>query len=293
MSKKSLMNLGMIYSNILNNVKVVEEKSLPKTRGTGAKELNDKGAADLQDGGPTEKGGFKPSEIDSKKLSEKDIEENEYAGNTLTAEEDEEILGKSSHRAINKFMSKSIFDKLYENVMSDSMMGMDNEDAETMELDALGIDSYMGGEDMGGDEDTVTITLSKDLAKQLHDVLMGVIGDEGEGEMEDMGEEDMGGDELDFEAETPEEDEEEMGHSIVNAKKPNMGEKGNNKVNVKLKPSGGSSGGDGKYTDEVNGNAGDLGHALVNAKKPNMGDKGNNKVSGQTKTGKVGSDFFA
>jgi hypothetical protein len=70
-----------------------------------------------------------------------------------------------------------------------------------------------------------------------------------------------------------------------------MGEKGSNKVNAKLKP--GSKNADSKYTDEVNGDAGDLGHALVNAKKPNMGDKGNNKVSGQSKTGKVGGDFFA
>lgn len=284
------MNLGKIYGNMLNNVKVVEEKSLPKKQGPGDKELNDKDAAKLQDGGPSEKGGFKPAEIDSTKLPEKDIEDNMYAGKSLTAEEDEEIVEKSSQRAINKFMSKSIFDKLYENVMSDSM-NMGSEDAESMELDALGIEDDAGGGEMGGEEDTVTITLSKDLAKQLHDVLMGVIG----GEEELGGEEDLGGeegdDEVGFEVETPEEDEEEMGHTLVNAKKPDMGEKGGNKVNMKLKPSG--KGGDGKYTDEVSGDAGDLGHALVNAKKPNMGDKGNNKVSGQTKTGKVGSDFFA
>jgi len=188
-------------------------------------------------------------------------------------------------------MRKSTFDKLYENVMSDSM-DIGSEDAEAMELDALGIEDDMGGDDMGGDEDVVTITLSKDLAKQLHDVLMGVIGGD-ETEMEDMDVEadDMGGDEVDFEGSTPEEDEEEMGHTLVNAKKPNMGEKGSNKVNAKLKPV--SKTADSKYTDEVNGDAGDLGHALVNAKKPNMGDKGNNKVSGQSKTGKVGGDFFA
>lgn len=289
MSKQSLLKLGQIYGNILNGVKVVEEKTLSKKSGPGAKELNDKDAAKLQDGGPTEKGGFKPSKIDAEKLSDKDMEENEYAGNTLTAEEDEEIVEKNTTRAINKFMSKSIFDKLYENVMNDvpSM----SEDAESMELDALGIDGGDEG-DMGGEEDTVTITLSKDLAKQLHDVLMGVIGEEGGDE---MGEVEGGeGDEMEFEGEveTPEEDEEEMGHTLVNAKKPNMGEKSSNKVNMKLKPAGGQ-GGDGKYTDEVSGDAGDLGHALVNAKKPNMGDKGNNKVSGQTKTGKVGSDFFA
>jgi len=285
MSKKSLQNLGQIYGNMLNNVQVVKEQSLPKKVGPGAKELNDKGAADLQDGGPSEKGGFKEADIDPKKM--KGEKENKFDKKDLTPEEDEESVEKMSQRAINNFMSKSIFDKLYENVMSSDFQ-MGSEDAESMELDALGIDTEgegAGGEEMGG-EDEVTITLSKDLAQKLHDVLMGVLG----GETEDLGDEGEGGEEGEMEG--GEEDEEEMGHTLVNAKKPDMGEKGANKVNAKLKPSG-AKGGDGKYTDEVSGDAGDLGHALVNAKKPNMGDKGNNKVSGQTKTGKVGSDLFA
>ena len=288
MSKQSLLKLGQIYGNMLNGVKVVEEKSLPTKAGPGAKELDDKGAADLQDGGPQEKGGFKEPEIDAKKIKGK---ENEYEKNLTSEEEEEENVEKSSQRAINNFMSKSIFDKLYENVMAGDMSG--TEDAEGMELDALGIDA---GDEGAGDEigdEEVTITLSKELAQKLHDALMSVVG-EAEGEVEDSAE-DMAEDAAEGESEGGfggEEDEEEMGHAGVNAKKPNMGEKGNNKVNMKLKPAS-SSGGDGKYTDEVKGDAGDLGHALVNAKKPNMGEKGNNKVSGQTKTGKVGSDFFA
>jgi hypothetical protein len=292
MSKQSLLKLGQIYGNILNGVKVVEEKTLKQKVGPGAKELNDKDAAKLQSGGPSEKGGFKEAEIDTNKLSDKEQEDNAYNIKNLSySDEDEENVEKVAQVAINKFMSKSTFDKLYENVM---MGGMNSpEDAETMELDALGIENDAGGEEMGGDEDTVTITLSKDLAKQLHDVLMGVIGGEDElsGEEEVGGEEELDGEDEMGGEETPEEDEEEMGHTLVNAKKPNMGEKGSNKVNAKLKP--GSKTADGKYTDEVNGDAGDLGHALVNAKKPNMGDKGNNKVAGQTKTGKVGGDFFA
>jgi len=285
MSKQSLLKLGQIYGKILNGVKVVEEKNLKQKAGPGDKELNDKDAAKLQSGGPSEKGGFKEAEIDTNKLSDKEQEDNVYNIKNLSyTDEDEESVEKVAQVAINKFMSKSTFDKLYENVM---MGGMNSpEDAETMELDALGIDNDAGSEEMGGDEDTVTITLSKDLAKQLHDVLMGVIG--GDEEMDT--EEELGGED-EFGEETPEEDEEEMGHTLVNAKKPNMGDKASNKVNAKLKPV--SKTADSKYTDEVNGDAGDLGHALVNAKKPNMGDKGNNKVAGQTKTGKVGSDFFA
>jgi len=271
-----MLKLGQIYGNILNGVKVVEEKTLSQKVGPGAKELNDKDAAKLLDGGPTEEGGFKEAEIDTNKLSDKEEEDNLYNIKNLSySDEDEENVEKMAQVAINKFMSKSTFDELYENVM---MGGMNSsEDAETMELDALGIEDDAGGEDMGGEEDTVTITLSKDLAKQLHDVLMSVITGE-----EELGDEAEAGDEVDFDVETPEEDEEEMGHTLVNAKKPDMGEKGGNKVNMKIKPSG--KGGDGKYTDTVDGDCGE-------APTPDMGK--DNKVKGQTKTGKVNSDFFA
>lgn len=182
-------------------------------------------------------------------------------------------------------MSKSIFDKLYENVM----MGQ-SEDAEAMELGALGIED--GAEDMMsdelGDEDQVTITLSRDLAKQLHDVLMTVIGGEEVGE-DETAEDEVGEDQDEFGGDF-EEDEETLGIPLHSAKTTLTGK--DNKVGAKLKPGSGKPG-DGKYTDTVDGDAGEMGHALVNAKKPNMGDKGNNKVSGQTKTGKVGSDYFA
>lgn len=278
MSKKSLQNLGQIYGNMLNNVQVVKEQTLPKKVGPGAKELNDKGAADLQDGGPSEKGGFKEADIDPKKM--KGEKENKFDKKDLTSEEDEESVEKMSQRAINNFMSKSIFDKLYENVMSSDFQ-MGSEDAESMELDALGIDTEgegAGGEEMGG-EDEVTITLSKDLAQKLHDVLMGVLG----GETKDLGDEGEGEGEM----EGGEEDEEEIGHAGVNAKAPDMGK--DNKVKAQLKP-GSGKGGDGKYTDTVDGNAGEEGHALVNAKKPDMGK--DNKVK-STKTSKPGEHFFA
>lgn len=291
MSKQSLYKLGQIYGNMLNNISVVEEKALPTKSGPGAKELNDKDAAKLQDGGPSEKGGFKPAEIDANKMSKKDSEEdNTYGGKNLTAEEnpdeDEENFGKINRDAINNFMSKSIFEKLYENVMAG------NDVADTDELDALGIET--SGEegadmDMGGEE-TVTITLDKELAKKLHDVLMGVIGgDEDVGdEMEDMGEvEDMGGEE-DMEH-MGDEDEETMGHTLHGAKVPSEFHGKDNKVSsMKLKPNG--KAGDGKYTDEVDGEAGELGHALHGAKAPDMGK--NNKVK-STKTSKPGTDAFA
>jgi hypothetical protein len=287
MSKQSLYKLGQIYGNMLNNISVVEEKTLPKKSGPGAKELNDKDAAKLQSGGPSEKGGFKPAEIDANKMSKKDAKDNAYNVKNLTAEEipdeDEENFGKINREAINNFMSKSIFEKLYENVMAGGV-------TDTDELDALGIEtSGEEADDMGGEEETVTITLDKQLAQKLHDVLMGVMGggEEDMGEMEDMGgEEDMDGGE-DFGG--MEEDEETMGHTLHGAKIPSEFHGKDNKVSsMKLKPNG--KAGDGKYTDEVDGDAGDMGHALHGAKAPDMGK--NNKVS-STKTSKPGSDAFA
>jgi hypothetical protein len=107
--------------------------------------------------------------------------------------------------------NKSLFEKLFEEVMQD--------DAE-----ALGLPSgegsegagEMGGDDFGSEEggDEVTLTLDRETAQKLHDLLGGILGggeeteDEGMGEedgMEDMGEDEDMGDEA---AESIEEDEE-------------------------------------------------------------------------------------
>ena len=95
---------------------------------------------------------------------------------------------------------------------------------------------------------------------------------------DDMGEDDMGEDDMGEEGgmDMGEEDEEELGHSGVNAKY-NDG-KSNKVGNLKVSSGGASS----KYTDKV-GDDGDHGHAIVNAKKYNDGKS--NKV-GSLKTGK-------
>jgi len=91
---------------------------------------------------------------------------------------------------INNFMTKSTFDKLFEDVMSDNINSPEDAD----QHDAAALD--LPGHDEAGD-DEVTITLSKELAGKLHDALMSVLGsdeeqheDEGEFEGEDEGEED-------------------------------------------------------------------------------------------------------
>jgi len=183
--------------------------------------------------------------------------------------------------SINNFMrKKSIFDKLYENVMQPGNAApggpVDDEMDDMQELDALGIEGE--DDDMGG-EDEVTFTLDRATAQKLHDVLMSVLGDEdefGEEDGEHMGEED--GEYMGEEDEEGfwDEDEEDIGASDLK-KEVNMGK--NPKVgNLKVQSGGAQS----KYTDKV-GNDGDYGHAGVNAKQPNMGK--NNKV-GSLKTGK-------
>lgn len=203
-------------------------------------------------------------------------------------EEDEESLKESrkiARKSLNNFMrQKSVFDRLYANVMKESFgmpggqSGSPYEDAEDAnDLDALGLDEVTPDDELGGEGegDEVTFTLDRATAEKLHEVLMSVLGgDSGEDE---MGEDEMGEDEMGEEGgmEMGEEDEEELGHAGVNAKY-NDGK--SNKVGS-LKPVTGAA--SSKYTDKV-GDDGDLGHAGVNAK---YNDGKNNKV-GALKTGK-------
>lgn len=314
MSKQNdVLSIGSVYGDMLNTMKrklVSEGKIGPKVK---AGEI---GEAPLIKGGPNDTSGYMSSVVDKKNKSKK---ENLYNIDNLS--EDEEgssgllkafgVKGKTqqpkakktdlktekiAQESLNNFMKKkSIFDKLYENVMSGGGPlggssapamggGMGDEMGEADELDALGIEGE-GEDEFGGEGEDVTFTLDRETAQKLIDVLQAAIGGE-EGDMEDM--EDMG---EDFGAEDEgeddgmdedeqgfwDEDEEDLGHSGVNAKEPNMGK--NNKVgNLKVQSGGASS----KYTDKV-GNDGDYGHAGVNAKEPNMGK--NNKV-GSLKTGK-------
>lgn len=289
-NKNDFTKIGDVYGGMLNNIKhnlIAEGKIGPAVK---AGEI---GQAPLIKGGPQETAGYVPAKIDRNKMSKKELKDNLYNIKTLSQpenlEEDEEDekapkkginkiakkSGKIVKESINNFMrNKSIFDKLYENVMGPgSQMG--NEEMEgTDELDALGIDTE---EDSA--EGDVTFTLDRETAQKLHDVLMAQLGDsEVEGMEDDLedGDEDyetMEQDEQGF----YDEDEEDLGHAGVNAKEPNMGK--NNRVG-NLKPQ--SGGATSAYTNKV-GNDGDHGHALVNAKQPNMGT--NNKV-GKLKTGK-------
>jgi hypothetical protein len=306
--KKDLNSLGDIYGNILNGVKnnILRESKVKQ----------EIGEAPLQKGGPQETAGYMPSKVDRRKMSKKELDGNLYNIKDLS-EEDEETAKKAkkskkdydkdgvveapeeeykgskdkaiktalqkennketrkiAQKSLNKFMSKkSVFDKLYENVM------FGGEQDETQELNSLGLDDATPDDELGSEgEDEVTITLDRDTAMKLYEVLGACCGEAGEGEDEMGGE---GEDEMSDEDEMSgygdnEEDEENLGGTSTFSKTVDYGK--NNKVG-NLKPAGGSA--SSASTDKV-GNDGDHGHALVNAKQPNMGKS--NKV-GNLKTG--------
>jgi hypothetical protein len=81
---------------------------------------------------------------------------------------------------INNFMNKSIFDRLYEDVMSDNIaQPNDTEGHDAEALDLPGTEEHEG---------EVTITLDRELAAKLHDALMTVLGSEEEQHGEEEGE---------------------------------------------------------------------------------------------------------
>jgi hypothetical protein len=102
---------------------------------------------------------------------------------------------KISSRDINKFnMSKSLFEKLFEDVMGETDVDLGTEASDEA---ALGIE---GGDDFGGEEsgDEVTFTLDRATAEKLHAALGSILGGgeeaaEGGEEFGEESEEDFGG----------------------------------------------------------------------------------------------------
>jgi len=161
---KSISELGSLYESIYSNNTndIVEEKkngkkfpkdSFPKA-GEEAKEPKT-----MKDSGPNNVKGFKK------------FKKNKKTGR------------KKVHENINNFM-KSKFDKLFENVMDDDLdtnmdLGPSAGPEGDMDLDMdsdIDTDTEMGSEE-------VTITMDRETAQKLYDMLGSVI----EGDSEDMG----------------------------------------------------------------------------------------------------------
>lgn len=297
MSKRintDLNSIGNIYGDMLSNVRTIEEK------------VNEIGEAPLQAGGPLERGGFTKKAVDRRTLSDKEKIGNLYNINNLSEEdeEDEECCPHAEEgcdcdecaeckanqkkslkesrkivkRSLNNFMSKkSVFEKLYENVMGNNFPSNDNYEEED-DLAALDLDETDADAESGDEvEDQVTFTLDRETAQKLIDVMQAALGD-GDMEGEDDGMEGMPmGEDGGMEGmPMGEEDEEALGGATQFNTSYNDGK--NNKVGS-LKTQKGTV--VSKTTDKV-GNDGDMGHAGVNA---TYRDGKSNKV-GSLKTGK-------
>lgn len=178
------------------------------------------------------------------------------------SEENSEETEKIAKESLNNFMAtKSVFDKLYDKVMVNENFPFANEEAGEDDLDALGLADAETDAEAGDDE--ITVTIDKDMAKALCEVLQAAIGDE-----------DDDGDEVDFEAEAPEEngeyeefEEDEEGAPTAMNTHYNDGK--NNKVgNLKSKGAASAKGASGKvdpgsamnthYNDGKNNKVGNL-----------------------------------
>jgi hypothetical protein len=216
--------------------------------------------------GPEEADGFKKDKVDAKDSKK---------ANFFEPEKFSQNYEKIEIKKINNSMNKSIFDTLYEDVMSDR-----HEEAETHDAEALGLPVGEEGAGEEGSSEEVTVTLDRETAKKLHDVLMAVLGDvESETEDEVEGEEE-GEDEMEEHTYGEATDIQELkgkGESLQ-GKNNKVGD-----VTAKLVSKGG---GEGKTTDEVSVKSTGK-HALVqDLDSGHLASKSSDKVA--SKTSKVG-----
>ena len=177
--KKDLKALGDVYSKLGAEVVVSEKNDMTVGDKNAAV-----GEAPLVDGGATKDCGCEdPKEVkgaDAPGVEDPGDPKEEVAG---TPEEDEENTSEALETAssgINKYMAKkSAFDELYSKVISEDF-GMEEQD----DLNALGIEDATPDDELGeeGDDDAneeeITVTLDKELAKTLCDLLQAAMGEE-------------------------------------------------------------------------------------------------------------------
>jgi hypothetical protein len=242
---------------------------------------SDKKAFVHKDSGPAAASGFNKNAIDPKTAKE----DNHYSPQKFSS-----ALEKTEAEDINNGMSKSIFDKLYEDVMKDDALDLGIQAGPEGEAGDAAGDKIEGGDD-------VTLTLPRDVAQKLHDMLMNVLG----AEADDAGEEDLGGETEDAGEEDEIQNAEVAGEATAIEELPDS--KGqtlagkNNKVPSTVTKAGHGKGGEGKvHGNIVDGEGKDIGHSLVGA-----GVKGGaptsvkgkaNVVSGVVKGGGKGDQSF-
>ena len=264
---RNLVEIGEFYaSTILNEKKntfpgpdtfevqkdiKIKEPTLKKILPKDMSGPDHKGAETLFKAGnkKAKKTGEELSVYDDERFTE---ENPEYTASKKNTKKKEKIQKES----INNFMTKSIFDKLYETVMNEEGLP-GHDETEAHDIEALELPA--GGEAEG----EVTITLDRETAKKLHDVLMAVLGETEEASDEEDSDEDS-----DEDAETLGEatDLEELpnSHGLEHTKV----SKGSNVVKSSWSTHHvDGTEGDGKIKDGIDAEGTPEGHALVNAKK--------------------------
>lgn len=181
---RDLIGLGTLYEGLEHILEDDEPKALEHEKNVKEGEM-------LPKSGPDSADGYKEEIADPKNAKSG---ENDHLNLKNLSDPSEKI----SKEGINNsdMSNKSEFDKLYEFAMEG------DEDLGGFEIDAMGGEDELGddslGDELGGDE--VTLTLPRDVAEQLHEVLGGVLGGDEVGD--DLGDDlgDEGDMEDDFDA---------------------------------------------------------------------------------------------
>ena len=118
--------------------------------------------------GPENASGFIKPQLDPKLIKRSGDDAYNIRKDSPEAKEFSVSAEKSEVETIDNSMNKSIFDRLYEEVMNDGESSMTHNDVESADAEALDLPT-------GEEEGEVTVTLDRETAKKLHDVLMAVL----------------------------------------------------------------------------------------------------------------------
>ena len=173
------MQEGPFATVIEENTKVKASKE-PKPN-KGFEEDTKDATSPSKKSGPKAAAGYEEKVVEAGGTGKRD-DKNQFSAGKVAKESINISKGKQSMAK-----PKSIFDKLYEDVLGgDEDMGG---------FEDLGAEDSLGDEEIGGEEelDEVTLTLPRDLAEKLHEVLMDQMGgDEDIEDIEDIDGEDEG-----------------------------------------------------------------------------------------------------
>lgn len=278
---RTLVEMGDFYEKTI----IEEKKSIFPPKGTfelatakkaGPGEAKKDPFVDTKGSGPcAEDNGFDEKKLlDPQKTKGKDFPQTaKYSADTVNITK---TLEKTESETINNFMSKSIFDKLYEEVMGGHE---DENDAAALGLSAE-VETPEGEK---GEENNLKTLLADAIAslQKVHDALPADLESEDKGDEEGSDEDAEHGhasadaighssEDAEHKAKKEEEDEEAYEATELKEVPAAAGEHltkvggAANQVGDETKKLVSKGGGDGKVTDKV-GNDGDKGHALVGA----------------------------